>query len=80
MPAYRELLPGGVPHTIIEAAGDDGMFDNTAEFAVPEGHVFVMGDNRDNSNDSRNEIGFVPIDLINGKVVLSFNVPGGAEE
>lgn len=80
VPAYRELLPGGVPHTIIEAAGDDGMFDNTAEFAVPEGHVFVMGDNRDNSNDSRNEIGFVPIDLINGKVVLSFNVPGGAEE
>jgi signal peptidase I len=79
-PVYRELLPDGLSHAIIETAADDGMLDNTKDFAVPEGHVFVLGDNRDNSNDSRNEIGFVPIDLINGKAVMSFTLPGSAKE
>ena len=50
---YLETLPGGVTHRIIEAAGDQGNYDNTAVFVVPADHYFMMGDNRDGSNDSR---------------------------
>ena len=64
---YTEVLPNGVKHSIIEMA-DNAPYDNTAEFIVPEGRYFFMGDNRDNSSDSRAEIGFVPRDNILGKV------------
>jgi len=50
---YLETLPGGVTHHIIESAGDEGGFDNTPVFVVPPDHYFMMGDNRDGSNDSR---------------------------
>jgi signal peptidase I len=50
---YLETLPGGVTHRIIEAAGDQGDYDNTPVFVVPADHYFMMGDNRDGSNDSR---------------------------
>jgi signal peptidase I len=50
---YLETLPGGVTHRIIESAGDAGGFDNTPVFVVPADHYFMMGDNRDGSNDSR---------------------------
>lgn len=58
---YKETLPNGVVHTIHEIA-DDMALDNTAEYLVPAGHYFMMGDNRDRSQDSRvlSAVGYVP--------------------
>jgi len=52
-PQYIETLPGGVSHRIIERSGARGPFDNTPVYVVPPDHYFMMGDNRDQSNDSR---------------------------
>lgn len=79
VPSYFEVLPDGPRYKIIEAEEDHGHFDQTAEVAVPADSIFVMGDNRDNSSDSRDMssggVGFVPIDHIVGKVVANFKVP-----
>jgi len=65
---YRETLPNGVEHTIQEIA-DDMPLDNTSEFLVPAGHFFMMGDNRDRSQDSRvlSAVGYVPAGNLIGK-------------
>ena len=64
---YTEVLPNGVEHSIIEFT-DSGHLDNTEPYLVPENHLFFMGDNRDNSNDSRADVGFVPIENVLGRV------------
>jgi signal peptidase I len=70
---YRETLPNGVSHTIQEVA-DNGPLDNTAEYLVPAGHYFMMGDNRDRSQDSRvlHMVGYVPFDAFIGKAEARF--------
>jgi signal peptidase I len=73
-PAHRyvETLPGGVSHTIFKIH-DNGRLDNTAEVTVPSDHLFVMGDNRDNSADSRvpvrqGGVGLLSTDNLVGRV------------
>ena len=64
---YTEVLPNGVEHSIIEFT-DNAPLDNTPEYTVPDGHLFFMGDNRDNSNDSRGDVSFVSRDNVLGRV------------
>jgi signal peptidase I len=65
-----ETLPGGRQHSVLNVF--DGRFDNTGVFAIPEGQYFFMGDNRDNSTDSRERqeaggAGFVPFENLIGR-------------
>ncbi|MFP4314082.1 MAG: signal peptidase I [Alphaproteobacteria bacterium] len=78
MHEYIETLPGGVEYHIYEET-DDRPLDNTEKFVVPEGYVFVMGDNRDNSQDSRNPdaVGFVPFELLVGEADFIFYSTNG---
>jgi len=75
---YYETLPGGVKHIILKRQ-EVSPFDNTQEYVVPPGHYFMMGDNRDNSNDSRGVVGFVPEQNLVGRAeVVFFSHDGSA--
>ncbi|HEY3916773.1 MAG TPA: signal peptidase I [Stellaceae bacterium] len=78
---YTETLPNGYKHRIIELS-DDQPLDNTAEFTVPPGTYFMMGDNRDDSADSRDAtsgVGFVPAaNLVGRAEFLFFSTDGYA--
>jgi signal peptidase I len=70
---WRETLPNGASY-VTQDCVDNGYYDNTDVYTVPPGHFFVLGDNRDNSSDSRvmSSIGFVPMDNLVGKVTRIF--------
>lgn len=69
---YKETLPEGKEHQIIEISDEERIVDNTDEFEVPENAFFVMGDNRDRSDDSRLSVGFVPYENLVGKAKFIF--------
>lgn len=81
---YRETLPNGVSYMTLDFGL--GAYDNTEVFLVPEGHVFMMGDNRDNSLDSRapavpgGGVGMVPVELLLGKAQMRIWSSDGSAE
>lgn len=67
---YQETLDTGVSYVTLDTI-KNGKMDNTEEFIVPENSYFMMGDNRDNSRDSRDEsVGYIPQDHLIGKAKL----------
>src|SRR5260221_11693850 len=77
---WRETLPNGVSYTTLDLI-DNGFYDNTQEYVVPAGHFFMMGDNRDNSTDSRvlSQVGYVPFENLVGRAQLIFFSVGEGE-
>jgi signal peptidase I len=75
-PRYRETLPGGVSYDVLDQS-ETSPGDDTGVFRVPERQVFVMGDNRDDSLDSRftidqQGVGLLPIENILGRSLITF--------
>lgn len=79
-PTYRETLPGGRSYLTIDLG--EMTQDNTAPAIVPEGHIFLMGDNRDNSQDSRFDVsrdglGMLPLENLVGRAeFITFSLDG----
>jgi signal peptidase I len=86
VPIYRETLPNGVSYDTIDLGVGMSTGDNYAERRVPKGHVFLMGDNRDHSADSRYPVagaeglgGPVPWENVGGRAeFITFSLDGSA--
>jgi signal peptidase I len=77
---WRETLPNGVSYTTLELS-EIGPFNNTPVYEVPPDHYFMIGDNRDNSADSRvlDEVGYVPFENLIGRAqIIFFSLRDGA--
>jgi len=70
---FTETLPNGVTYEVLDSE-PSGPYDNTDVYTVPPGHYFMMGDNRDRSMDSRNQmlVGFVPFENLVGRAEVVF--------
>lgn len=82
-PRFRETLPGGRSYEVLDQAELPDR-DDTGLYTIPAGHIFVMGDNRDDSGDSRfpapQGMGYVPLENVEGKAVVNFfSTDGDAE-
>ncbi|MDR6787025.1 signal peptidase I [Sphingomonas sp. BE138] len=82
-PRFRETLPGGRSYEVLDQ-GDLPVADDTDLYTVPAGDVFLMGDNRDDSADSRfappEGMGYIPMERIEGKALVTFWSTDGSAE
>ena len=84
MPRFHETLPGGASYDVLDQLAN-GEADNFGPVTVPDGNLFVMGDNRDDSSDSRfptaiGGVGLLPVDHLLGRVLICFWSTDGSAE